>query len=103
MKLKNTILEKIASLYDLVSRVDKYWARVDLTKSTKKYNSIELEVDIYTFLEEETEEDPQIAHIIKEKVDLLDTTAIQNLDYILEDVKKLINSNEKEEAECQID
>lgn len=103
MKLQNTILEKIASLYDLASQVDKYWARVDLTKSIKKYNSIELEIDIYTFLEEETEEDPQIAHIIKEKVDLMDTTAIQELDYILEDIKKLINSNEKEESECQID
>ena len=100
MKLQSDILEKMASLYELISQVDKYWARVELTKTTKEYKSIKLEVSIYTFLEEDTEEEPQIAHIMKEKVELMDTTAIQKLDYILEDVKKLINSNKKEEAEC---
>lgn len=102
MELKNSILEKIASLYGLLSKIDKYWTKAEITKSIKAYNSMELEVRVYTFLEEDGEEEKKLAYIIKEKINLMESTAEQNLNYLLEDVKKLVVSKEEEEAECQI-
>lgn len=67
MELKNSILEKIASLYGLLSKIDKYWTKAEITKSIKAYNSMELEVRVYTFLEEDGEEEKRLAYIIKEK------------------------------------
>ena len=102
MELKSTMLEKITSLYVLLSKIDRYWTKVEFTKSTKRYNSVELEVHIYTFLEEDGEEEKRLAYIIKEKINLMESTAEQDLDYLLEDVKKLVASKEEEEIKCQI-
>lgn len=55
MELKTTILEKITNLYVLLSKVDKYWATINLTKSIKDYNSMRLQIHVYTFLEEDGE------------------------------------------------
>lgn len=101
MELKNSILEKIASLYGLLSKIDKYWTKAEITKSIKAYNSMELDVRVYTFLEEDGEEEKRLAYIIKEKINLIESTAEQNLNYLLEDVKKLVVSKEEEEAKCQ--
>ena len=56
MELKNSILEKITNLYGLLSKIDKYWTKAEVTKSIKKYNNME-------------------------------STAEQDLDYLLEDKK----------------
>lgn len=101
MQLKNSILEKITFLNDLLSKIDRYWTKVEITKATKKYNSMDLNVHIYTFLEEDGEEDKRLAYIINEKINLMESQVEQNLDHLLEKVKKLIISKE-EEAECQI-
>lgn len=102
MKLKNSILEKITELYSLLSKIDKYWTKAEVTKSIKKYNNMELDVRVYTFLEEDGEEEKRLAYIIKEKINLMESTAEQDLDYLLEDVKKLVASKEEEEIKCQI-
>ena len=101
MELKNSILEKITSLYALLSKIDKYWTKTEITKSIKRYNKIELDVRVYTFLEENGEEEKRLAYIIKENINLMESTAEQDLDYLLEDVKKLVVSKEEEEAKCQ--
>ncbi len=36
MQLKNSILEKITYLNDLLIKIDRYWAKVEITKATKK-------------------------------------------------------------------
>ena len=100
MELKNSILEKIASLYGLLSKIDKYWTKAEITKSTKEYNSMELDVHIYTFLEEDGEEDKRLAYIINKKINLMESTSEQSLDFLLEEVKQLVILKE-EEAECQ--
>lgn len=101
MELKDSILEKITTLYALLSKIDKYWTKVEFTKSTENYNSMEIEVRVYTFLEEDGEADKRTAYIIKEEIDLKASTAEQLLDYLLRDVKELIVSKEEEDAECQ--
>ena len=100
MELKSTILEKITNLYVLLSKVDKYWATINLTKSIKDYNSMRLQIHVYTFLEEDGEKEKRLAYIINEEINLMETTAEQQLDDLLDDVKELI-SVKKEEAECQ--
>ena len=100
MELKTTILEKITNLYVLLSKVDKYWATINLTKSIKDYNSMRLQIHVYTFLEEEGEKEKRLAYIINKEINLMETTAEQQLDDLLDDVKELI-SVKKEEAECQ--
>lgn len=102
MELKNSILEKITRLYGLLSKIDKYWTKAEITKSIKAYNSMELDVRVYTFLEEDGEEEKRLAYIVKENIDLMKSTAEQDLDYLLEDVGKLVVSKEEEDAECQI-
>ena len=102
MELKNSILEKITNLYGLLSKIDKYWTKAEITKSIKVYNSMELDVRVYTFLEEDGEDEKRLAYIVKENIDLMKSTAEQDLDYILEDIGKLVVSKEKEDAECQI-
>ena len=102
MELKDSILEKITNLYGLLSKIDKYWTKAEVTKSIKKYNNMELDVRVYTFLEEDGEEEKRLAYIIKEKINLMESTAEQDLDYLLEDVKKLVASKEEEEIKCQI-
>lgn len=101
MGLKSNILEKITNLYALLSKIDRYWTKAEITKSIKKYNSMELDVRVYTFLEEDGEEEKRIAYIINEKINLMESTAEKELDYLLEDVKKLFIS--KEDTICQID
>lgn len=101
MELKNSILEKITNLYALLSKIDRYWTKAEITKSIKQYNSMELDVRVYTFLEEDGEEEKRIAYIIKENINLMASTAEQDLDYLLENVKKLIFSKEKEDTKCQ--
>lgn len=101
MEFKNSILEKITNLYALLSKIDRYWTRAEITKSIKAYNSMELDVRVYTFLEEDGEEEKRLAYIIKEKINLMELTAEQELDYLLEDVKELI-TEETEESKCEI-
>ena len=100
MQLKNSILEKITYLNDLLGKIDKYWTKAEITKSTKEYNSMELDVHIYTFLEEDGEEDKRLAYIINKKINLMESTSEQSLDFLLEEVKQLVILKE-EEAECQ--
>lgn len=102
MELKNSILEKITNLYGLLSKIDKYWTKAKITKSIKAYNSMELDVRVYTFLEEDGEDEKRLAYIVKENIDLMKSTAEQDLDYLLEDIGKLVVSKEKEDTECQI-
>ena len=102
MELKNSILEKITNLYGLLSKIDKYWTKAEITKSIKVYNSMELDVRVYTFLAEDGEDEKRLAYIVKENIDLMKSTAEQDLDYLLEDIGKLVVSKEKEDAECQI-
>ena len=102
MELKNSILEKITNLYGLLSKIDKYWTKAEITKSIKVYNSMELDVRVYTFLEEDGEDEKRLAYIVKENIDLMKSTAEQDLDYLLEDIGKLVVSKEKEDAECHI-
>lgn len=101
MELKDSILEKITSLYALLSKIDRYWTKAEITKSIKQYNSMELDVRVYTFLEEDGEEEKRLAYIVKEKINLMESTAEQNLNYLLEDVKKLVVSKEEEEVKCK--
>lgn len=101
MELKNSILEKITELHSLLCKIDKYWTKVEITKSIKEYNSMELDVHIYTFLTENGEEEKRLAYIINRQIELMKTTAEQDLDYLLEDVKKIVVSKEEEEAKCQ--
>ncbi len=100
MELKSTILEKITNLYALLSKVDKYWATINFTKSIKNYNSMKLQIHVYTFLEEEGEEEKRLAYIINKEINLAETTAEQQLEHLLDEVKELI-STKKEETECQ--
>lgn len=101
MELKNSILEKITNLYGLLSKIDKYWTKAEITKSIKKYNSMELDVRVYTFLEEDGEDEKRLAYIIKETINLMEATAEQDLEYLLEDVKKLVVLKEEEDVKCQ--
>ena len=101
MELKDSILEKITSLYALLSKIDRYWTKAEITKSIKQYNSMELDIRVYTFLEEDGEEEKRLAYIVKEKINLMESTVEQDLNYLLEDVKKLVVSKEEEEAKCQ--
>ncbi len=103
MELKNSILEKIASLYNLLSKIDRYWSTVGFTKSIQDYNSMELEIRVYTFLEEDGEAEKRTAYIIKENINLIESTAEQKLGYLLEDVRKLVDSKEEEDIKCQTD
>lgn len=103
MELKNSILEKISNLYALLIKIDRYWATVGFTKSIQDYNSMELEVRVYTFLEEDGEAKKRIAYIIKENINLIESTAEQELGYLLEDVRKLVGSKEEEDTKCQTD
>lgn len=100
MQIKDGILEKITYLNKLLSKIDRYWTKLEITKATKNYNSMDLEVHVYTFLEEDGQEEETLAYIINEKINLMGSQAEQNLDCLLEEVKKLIISKE-EEAECQ--
>ena len=102
MELKNSILEKITNLYGLLSKIDKYWTKAEITKSIKAYNSMELDVRVYTFLEEDGEDEKRLAYIVKENIDLMKSTAEQDLDYLLEDIGKIVDFKEEEDAECQI-
>lgn len=102
MELKNSILEKITNLYGLLSKIDKYWTKAEITKSIKAYNSMELDVRVYTFLEEDGEDEKRLAYIVKKNIDLMKSTAEQDLDYLLEDIGKLVISKEEEDTECQI-
>ena len=63
---------------------------------------MELDVRVYTFVEEDGEDEKRLAYIVKENIDLMKSTAEQDLDYLLEDIGKLVVSKEKEDAECQI-
>lgn len=103
MELKSTILEKITNLYALLSKVDKYWTTIDFVKSIKDYNSMKLQIHVYTFLEEDGEAEKRTAYIIKENINLIESTAEQKLGYLLEDVRKLVDSKEEEDIKCQTD
>lgn len=103
MELKNSILEKISSLYNLLSKIDRYWATVGFTKSIQDYSSMELEVRVYTFLEEDGKAEKRTAYIIKENINLIESTAEQELGYLLENVRKLVVSKEEGDTKCQID
>lgn len=102
MELKNNILEKIMELHSLLSKIDNYWTKVEITKSIKAYNSMELDVHVYTFLTEDGEKEKRLAYIINRQIELMKTTAEQDLNYLIEDVKKLVVSKEEEDTKCQI-
>ncbi len=101
MELKNSILEKITELCSLLSKIDKYWTKAEITKSIKEYNSMELDVRVYTFLAEDGEEEKRLAYLVKETIDLMKETAEQNLNYLLEEVEQLVVSKEEEDVKCQ--
>lgn len=87
--LNKEILEKISQINELANKINNYWVKIELNKCNK-YNCLELEVHIYTFLEENGVEDKRLAYIINKKADLTETTAIQDLEYIIKKMKELI-------------
>jgi len=84
-----------------ISKIDRYWTKAEITKSIKEYNSMELDVRVYTFLAEDREEEKRLAYLVKETIDLMKETAEQNLNYLLEEVEQLVASKEEEDVKCQ--
>jgi predicted transcriptional regulator len=64
---------------------------------------MKLEVHVYTFLEEDGEEEKRLAYIINENINLMEITAEQQLNNLLEKIKGLISSKKEEDTKCQID
>lgn len=89
--LYKEFLEKISKINELANKINNYWVKIELSKCNK-YNCLEIEVHIYTFLEENGVEDNRLAYILNKKVDLTETTAIQELEYIIEKMKELIHA-----------
>lgn len=87
--MKSEILEKITEICDLLSQIKNYWANMEILKAPDNFKSLELKVSVYTFLREE-EEEKRIAYIIREKIDLMESTVNQELDYLIKEIKELI-------------
>lgn len=87
--LNKEILEKISQINELANKTNNYWVKIELTKCDK-YNYLELQISIYTFLKENGEEDKRIVYILNEQIDLTESTAIRELEYIIDKMKELI-------------
>lgn len=96
MELENRILEKISKICGLLSQINNYWTKIEITKSIEKYNFSELNVSVYTFLKEEGIEEKRLAYIINEKIDLTETTAEQCLGYLINKIEELITPTLKD-------
>lgn len=87
--MKSEILEKITEICDLLSQIKKYWAKMEILKAPDNFKSLELNISVYTFLRED-EEQNKIAYIIREKIDLMESTVNQDLEYLIKEIKELI-------------
>lgn len=87
--MKSEILEKITEICDLLSQIKKYWAKMEILKAPDNFKSLELNISVYTFLRED-EEQNKIAYIIREKIDLMELTVNQELEYLIKQIKELI-------------
>lgn len=93
--LSQEILEKIKEIYGLLSQINNYWTKLDFWKSNqrgRKSYVFELDLDIYTTIKETEKEEIKIKHILQEKIDLNDTTAIIKLEKTIEKIKELIHA-----------
>lgn len=98
--LSQEILEKIKEIYELLCQINNYWTKLDFWKSKQngsKSYIFELDLDIYTIIEETGKEEKKVKHILREGIDLNETTAIIKLEKIIEKIKELIpDTNEND-------
>lgn len=87
--MKSEVLEKIAEICELLSQIKNYWTNMEIVKAPDNFKSLELNISVYTFLREEDEE-KRIAYIIREKIDLMESTVNQDLEYLIKEIKELI-------------
>ena len=87
--MKSEVLEKIAEICELLSQIKNYWTNMEIVKAPDNFKSLELNISVYTFLREEDEE-KRIAYIIREKIDLMESTVNQELEYLIKEIKELI-------------
>lgn len=93
--LSEEILEKIKEIYGLLCQINNYWTRLEFWKSKQdscKSYIFELDLDIYTIIEETGKEEKKVNHILREGIDLNETTAIIKLEKIIEKIKELIHA-----------
>lgn len=87
--MKNEVLERITEICDLLSQIKNYWTNMEIVKAPNNFKSLELNISVYTFLRED-EEQNRIAYIIREKIDLMELTVNQELEYLIKQIKELI-------------
>lgn len=96
--LSQEILEKIKEIYGLLSQINNYWTKLDFWKSKQRGSKsyfYELDLDIYTTIEETDKEEIKIKHILQEKIDLNEATANIQLEKTIEKIKELIHATNK--------
>lgn len=98
--LSQEILEKIKEIYGLLSQINNYWTKLDFWKSKQngcKSYLFELDLDIYTIIDVNGKKEKKVNHILREGIDLNETTAIIKLEKIIEKIKELIpDTNEND-------
>ena len=87
--MKNEVLERITEICDLLSQIKNYWTNMTIVKAPNDFKSLELNISVYTSLRED-EEQNRIAYIIREKIDLMELTVNQELEYLIKQIKELI-------------
>ena len=87
--MKNEVLERITEICDLLSQIKNYWTNMKIVKAPNNFKSLELNISVYTFLREDKEQN-RIAYIIREKIDLMELTVNQELEYLIKQIKELI-------------
>ena len=87
--MKNEVLERITEICDLLSQIKNYWTKMEILKAPDNFKSLELNISVYTFLRED-EEKNIIAYIIRKKIDLMELTVNQELEYLIKQIKELI-------------
>ena len=93
--LSQEILEKIKEIYGLLCQINNYWTKLDFWKSKQndcKSYIFELDLDIYTIMEETEKEEKKVKHILREIIDLNGTTANIQLEKTIEKIKELIHA-----------
>lgn len=87
--MKSEVLEEITEICELLSQIKNYWTNMEIVKAPNNFKSLELKVSVYTFLKE-GEEKERIAYLIREKIDVMESTVNQELEYLIKEIKELI-------------
>lgn len=93
--LSQEILEKITEIYRLLSQINNYGINFEFWKSKQRGGKsylFKLELKIYILIERTEKEEMKVKNILREEIDLNETTANIQLEKTIEKIKELITA-----------